>query len=150
MKSAAQWLSDWKHGLLALGFGGLALLAAIFVPDSRWEKLGHLLAGIAANPAGALAFVSLVAGAVTTLRGAWMRVPPALVLLVALGVAASGCGAQLTAEQRTAYAIRTQLCLAQERAIVDRQGTTEEQDAADLAASRAQCDADRAAIVGGQ
>lgn len=52
----------------------------------------------------------------------------------------AGCGAAST-EVRTAYAIEQAACIAHERAIVDRAGTTEEQDRADLAAERARCDA---------
>lgn len=67
------------------------------------------------------------------------------VIIVALALA--GCGAQLTTTQRTDLATETQRCLVNERAIVERTGTTEEQDRADLAAERARCDAARAAIV---
>ena len=49
-----------------------------------------------------------------------------------------------------ALAVETQRCLANERAIVDRPDTTEEQDRADLASERSRCDAARAAIVGGE
>ena len=72
-----------------------------------------------------------------------------MLLVLALGAATVGCGAQLTASQREALAVETQRCLANERAIVDRPDTTEEQDRADLAAERSRCDAARAAIVGG-
>ena len=73
-----------------------------------------------------------------------------MLLVLALGAATVGCGAQLTASQREALAVETQRCLANERAIVDRPDTTEEQDRADLAAERERCDAARAAIVGGE
>ena len=73
-----------------------------------------------------------------------------MLLVLALGAATVGCGAQLTASQREALAVETQRCLANERAIVDRPDTTEEQDRADLAAERSRCDAARAAIVGGE
>jgi hypothetical protein len=65
-----------------------------------------------------------------------------VVLAVAAGTLAycAGCGGAST-EVRTAYAIEQAACLAHERAIVDRAGTTEEQDRADLAAERARCDA---------
>ena len=73
-----------------------------------------------------------------------------LVLALAAGPVLVGCGAQLTASQREALAVETQRCVANERAIVDRTDTTEEQDRADLAAERSRCDAARAAIVGGE
>jgi Tfp pilus assembly protein PilV len=47
-----------------------------------------------------------------------------------------------------AYTAEVALCIANERAIVDREGTSREQDAADLAAERARCDAALAAIGG--
>ena len=146
--TVTRWISDWRHALIALGFGVLALCAAVFVPETRWEKLGLLVERIAEDPAGAAVIVSLLAGAVTTLRGAWMRTPPpAALLLVALALTLPACGAQLTATQRTALAVETQLCIANERAIVERQGTTEDEDRAALAAERARCDAARAAIT---
>jgi hypothetical protein len=76
MKAFQTWISDWRHALTALAFGALALVAAIWVPDHRWAKLGELLERIAEDPAGAAVMVSLLAGAVTTLRGAWLRQPP--------------------------------------------------------------------------
>lgn len=92
MNKVMEFLKSWQHVVLILGCAGIALAAGILVPDERWAKLGTVIARIASDPAGATAFVSLVAGAIFTLRGAWMRVPPALVLLVA-GLAVSGCGA---------------------------------------------------------
>lgn len=96
MKTAITWISDWRHALTALGFAALAVVAAIFVPLSRWEKLGALIERIVEDPAGALAFVALVGGAITTLRGAWMRQPPppptALLLVALLLPALTGCG----------------------------------------------------------
>jgi hypothetical protein len=53
---------------------------------------------------------------------------------------ASGCGGA-TAEQRTAYAVEQARCLANERAIVDREGTSYELDRYDLEQERARCDA---------
>lgn len=49
---------------------------------------------------------------------------------------------------RVAYATEVALCIANERAIVDREGTSREEDAADLAAERARCDAALVAIGG--
>lgn len=145
-------VSEWKHAIITLAFSVLALVAAIFVPDERWQKLATLCERIVSDPAGAAVIVSVIAGAITTLRGAWVRQPPpTAVLLVAFALPLlSSCGgAQLSAEQRTALAVETQLCVSNERAIVDRQGTTEEQDRADLAAERARCDAARERITHG-
>lgn len=64
------------HALVALGFAALAVVAAIFVPPAMVDKLGALLERIARDPAGATVIVSVVAGAVTTLRAAWVRRPP--------------------------------------------------------------------------
>ena len=87
-----------------------------------------------------LAVCSTVALALWPMLRAWL---PALLLSVGL----AGCGAQLTTQQRTDLATETQRCLIAEREIVDSVGTTAAQDAADLAAERARCDAARAAIV---
>jgi hypothetical protein len=141
-------IKTYRHTLVALAFAALAIVALVFVPDERLDKLVRLAERVIVDPAGATAFVAVIAGALTTLRGAWMRVPPASVVLLALAVSTiTACGAQLTSEQRTALAIETQRCVVNERAIVDRVGTTEEQDRADLAAERARCDAARAAIT---
>lgn len=67
--------------------------------------------------------------------------------VVALPAWISACGGA-TAEVRTAYSVEVARCVANERAIVDRQGTTADQDRADLAAERARCDAALAAIGG--
>lgn len=131
--------------IAACVFAVCATVAAVFVPTERWEKLGHFLTDPAtATAVGALglAFLAIYTRA--------RNLPPALVLVLALGASTLGCGAQLTAAQREALAAETQRCLANERAIVDRPGTTEEQDRANLATERERCDAARAAIVGGE
>ena len=69
-------------------------------------------------------------------------------LCVALPLGALGCGA--SAATREAYAAEVARCVAGERAIVDREGTTLEEDQRDLAIERDRCDAALAAIGGGQ
>lgn len=61
---------------------------------------------------------------------------PMLASLLLLG-ACSGA----SAATRTAYTAVVADCVRRERIIVDRTGTTEEQDRADLAVERARCDA---------
>lgn len=121
----------------------LALLVAgvVLAITGDREHAGLLLAGAL----GALAPLG------TRSTGGSAGLARVLPLALGLGtaIALSGCGAQLTSAQRTALAVETQLCIANERAIVDRQGTTEEDDRADLAAERARCDAARAAISEG-
>jgi hypothetical protein len=71
------------------------------------------------------------------------------VLVVALAAwLASGCGASTAV--RMAYSQEVARCIANERAIVDREGTTREQDYDDLDAERARCDAALEAIEGGE
>lgn len=53
-----------------------------------------------------------------------------------------------TAHTRSAYALEVTRCIEAERRIVDRQGTTLEQDRAALRAERERCDAALAAIGG--
>jgi len=60
----------------------------------------------------------------------------------------AGCGGP-NSNIRALYAAEVQRCIANERAIVDRVGTTREQDEADLAAERARCDAALSAIEHG-
>jgi hypothetical protein len=58
----------------------------------------------------------------------------------------AGCGA--SAEIRTRYATEVSRCIANERAIVDRQGTSYEQDRDDLDVERARCNAALESIGG--
>jgi hypothetical protein len=115
-----------------------------------WGKLFRWLSDPATS--GLLIAIATLFG---TLYHRALSLPPVLVLAL-LGASVSACGAHLTSDQRIALAVRTQLCLVQERAIVDdpcgslSPAECEARDTAALAASRAECDADRAAIVGGQ
>lgn len=60
------------------------------------------------------------------------------------------CGG-LSSEQRIAYSAEVARCIQNERAIIDRQGTTLEEDERDLAVERARCDDALASIEhGGQ
>jgi hypothetical protein len=68
--------------------------------------------------------------------------------VVALSVLLASCGGA-SMETRTAYAVEVAKCIANEQAIVDRSGTTEEQDYADLTAERNRCDAALNAVVHG-
>jgi hypothetical protein len=52
-----------------------------------------------------------------------------------------GCGATVSADVRHRYATETARCIANERAIIDRQGTSYEQDRDDLDVERARCNA---------
>lgn len=72
-----------------------------------------------------------------------MRAAIASLALLSMGVS---CGA--SEQLRVAYAAEVARCIANERAIVDREGTTREQDLADLAAERARCDAALEAVGG--
>lgn len=64
------------HLVAAVAFGALAVVALIFVPDERLAKLVTFAGRVIEDPAGALAALSLLAGAITTLRAAWLRQPP--------------------------------------------------------------------------
>lgn len=59
-------------------------------------------------------------------------------LTMVLMGAAGSCAA--SPELRRSYAEEVARCISNERAIVDRRGTTQEQDEADLASERARCD----------
>jgi len=158
-------LKQWQNQIV--GLVALAILVAGFVaaPEERLDKVGHALVAFGSTTAGQAIYAAAGALLVAAFRWALARIPTAaptesrpqrlqslafwFAVGCAIGATAQGCGAQLSESARVALAVRTQICLVQERAIVDRTGTTAEQDAADLAASRAQCDADRAAIVEG-
>lgn len=64
------------HLVAGVACASLFVVALIFVPDERLAKLATLAGRIIEDPAGAVAAVSLIAGAITTLRAAWVRVPP--------------------------------------------------------------------------
>lgn len=63
-----------------------------------------------------------------------------------IGFGLAGCGGDPALRAR--YAAEVARCTANERAIVDRQGTTLEQDREDLEVERTRCDAALAAIGG--
>jgi hypothetical protein len=74
-------------------------------------------------------------------------IPLGIVLwLCGLATALSCCGA--SPEVRQSYAVEVARCIAAERAIVDRQGTTEAEDVAALAVVRAERDATLQTIGG--
>lgn len=85
-------------------------------------------------------------------RGGWAQAETLVFLaasfVLALGalIALSGCGA--TAATRSRYSIEVSRCLANERDVIEREGTSEQQDRADFAAERARCDAALAEIEG--
>ena len=66
-----------------------------------------------------------------------------------LAVMAAGCGGA-SAEVRTAYAVEQARCLANERAIIDRAGTSYDDDVEAMRVERARCDAALRAIYGGE
>ena len=59
--------------------------------------------------------------------------------ILILSALIAGCGA--SAELRTRYATEMARCIANERAIIDRQGTSYEQDREDLDVERVRCNA---------
>ncbi len=67
---------------------------------------------------------------------------------LALGGTLASCGGASTAT-RSAYAVEVTHCTSNERTIVDRAGTTAEQDQHDLLVERARCDAALHAIEEG-
>jgi len=144
-------LKQWQNQIV--GLVALAILVAGFVaaPEERLDKVSHALVAFGSTTPGQAVYGALTMLAVAVLRWALARIPSAasLLALALLGSSLVGCGAQLSSTQRTTLATETQRCLLNERAIVDRTGTSAEQDASDLAAERARCDAARAAIVGG-
>lgn len=64
---------------------------------------------------------------------------------VALALALAACGGASPAT-RASYAAEVARCVAAERAIIDREGSSREQDELDLASERARCDAALEAI----
>ena len=83
----------------------------------------------------------------TATPGCLLAVPPIMLwFLVALALVTHGCGA--TGELRTAYAVEQARCLANERAIIAREGTTREQDELDYSTEQARCDAELVRIGG--
>lgn len=129
-----------------------------------WLTVASLLAPLVApyltgekklDAAGICAVLAALVGALnhsplSTPGGGIPRPPAGVVgaLLLVLALFAASCGGA-SAATRTAYGVEAARCVANERAIVDRQGTTEAQDRADLRAERTRCDAALAAIENG-
>jgi len=86
------------------------------------------------------------------MKPTWMDALGAALLSVtvvaAFALHTCGCGGA-TPEVRTAYALEQAHCLANERAIVDRAGTTLDEDREALELERTRCDAALAEIYGG-
>lgn len=59
---------------------------------------------------------------------------------IGLALVLAACGG-VSAATRASYSAEVARCIAAERAIIERQGTTYEQDQRDLAVERARCDA---------
>jgi hypothetical protein len=62
----------------------------------------------------------------------------------------ASCGGSISDAARARYAEEIARCMMRERAIVDREGTTAEQDRADMDLERARCDAALDAIEAGR
>lgn len=82
----AKWFTDWQHIVLAVVCLVCATVAAVLVPTERWEKLAHYLA----DPATLVTFTA-IGGVFVALYRRARGLPPALVLLLALGASVSGC-----------------------------------------------------------
>lgn len=61
---------------VALVCAVLAVAFAVLAPPVLWEKLGELVAAIAANPDGALTIAGTLGAMAAAFRAAWMRRPP--------------------------------------------------------------------------
>ena len=112
MKAIGDWLKDWQHVVLVCVCAVCATVAGVLVPTERWEKLAHYLA----DPATAVTFTALGGVAVGLYRRA-RALPPALLLVLALGASTVGCGGALTSSQRTDLATETQRCLSSGEAL---------------------------------
>ena len=69
-----------------------------------------------------------------------------LAIFLYVAAVVGGCGA--SAELRARYSTEVARCIANERAIVDRPGTSFDEDQRDLLVERSRCDAALAAIGG--
>ncbi len=128
-----------------------ATALAIFVPD-LFTKLERLIERL---PTAAQMIALL--GALTSAAALWRnRTRPLpkdgpsllpLALGLSFAIAAQGCGA--SAVTRSSYALEQARCLANEREIIERVSTAEEDDR-DMAIERARCDAALDAIEGGE
>lgn len=136
-------LMTWPMVALLIGGGVVFALTAVFAPPDVREVL------FGAN------------GLLSTVIAYWLRSPrempppppppppPAVLLTLAvtlLALSSAACGA--SDALRAAYAEEVARCTLNEREIVARQGTTEEEDAAALAMERARCDDALRAVEG--
>jgi hypothetical protein len=153
-------LKDFHNQIVALVALLILVVGFVLAPQERLDKVGHALVTFGSTSYGAAIYSAAGTFVVAAFRWALARIPGGAstttpqkivaLLVLCLGASVvSACGAQLTDSQRAALAIETQRCIVNERAIVDRAGSTEAQDRADLSAERMRCDATRAAIVDG-
>jgi hypothetical protein len=141
-------VNAWRRLSLSQSLALLGLLALLGVivwraPEGVWAALAEKDPVTLATEI-ALAIVAVAGVFAQGRRGGGAG---ALLLVLALPLVA-GCGGA-SAAVRASYAAETARCVANERAIVDREGTTLEEDQDALAAERARCDAALAAIEGG-
>jgi len=86
MRTVASWLDDWKHIVLVLGLAVCAATVGVFVPDARWEKLGHALERFLSNPAAAVSTATTLGMVAAAFWAAWKRRPPEVQVQVAAPV----------------------------------------------------------------
>jgi len=152
------WRLTWPMivtWLVALGFfwpaaGPYILGEKHFDTEAGSAIIGALLLALNHSPSatkgGGLVFPPATALLVFFIR--FLDVGGCVALLVITGACVIGCGGA-SAETRSSYAVEQARCVANEREIVNRRGTTAEEDDAALAAERARCDAALHAIEEG-
>lgn len=145
MKAISDYLKSWTTGEAILA--GLALvcatvMAVVITIQNDWGKLTHWL-----SSGDAMSFAIAVGTLAGVIYSRARRLPPTILVLALLGVTLSGCG-HMSDAARVAYATEQAHCIANQRAIVERTGTTAEQDEADFDAEVARCDAALAEIAG--
>ena len=140
-------VNAWRRLSLSQSLALLGLLALLGVivwraPEGVWSALAEK------DPVTLATEIALAIGAVVGVFAQGRRGGAGALLLVLALPLVAGCGG-VSAEVRASYAAETARCVSNERAIVDREGTTLEEDQDALAAERARCDAALAAIEGG-
>lgn len=148
-KTWGDWLvSQWRslsvsQSIVLLGLAGIAAVWLERRPAGWWEALAEKDPTEIGLELGAALLAFL--GVLSRPRGSALILCAVLSTAVLSGVV-SGCGA--SAATREGYSAEVARCVAAERAIVDREGTSEEEDREALALERSRCDAALAAIGG--
>ena len=132
--------ASWPQVVVLLALIVSVVFTLHSVPERIWDRV------VDKEPEVIVGYVSTLVLGLAGLFAQMKRRGPSLLPLAFVALTLSACGA--SAVTRSTYALEQARCIANEREIIDRE-STEEEDTRDMAIERARCDA-ALAIIGGE